>query len=214
MDVKILEQLASRICHDLVSPVGAVNNGIEFLEDMGPEALDDALSLIKYSAGQASAKLQAFRYIYGAGGSDPQIKPESIYQAFENFISGDGKTTQNWDPHEPLGQAGNPPGFCKLLMGSLLMAYEFLPKGGVISVTPGITGQTIVSAEGPDVSIKPGVTKALEGDITEELDTKLVHPLVLCMIAQNYNFTIQADISETGMIRIMRDWDRTNQITR
>ena len=54
--VHLLELLSSRICHDLISPVGAIHNGLEFLEDMGPDALEDALELMKHSTKQATTK--------------------------------------------------------------------------------------------------------------------------------------------------------------
>ena len=68
----VIELLASRICHDLVSPVGAINNGVEFMEEMGDDAEQrkEALGLISHSASQASAKLMAFRIAYGSGGRE------------------------------------------------------------------------------------------------------------------------------------------------
>ncbi len=195
MDIKVLELLASRICHDLVSPVGAVNNGVEYLEEMGPDAVEEALSLIKFSAAQASAKLQAFRYAYGAGGGDSSIKPEDIQKAFSALISGDRKVSQSWDPYAPLGQAGNPPGFCKVLMGCLMLAQEFLPKGGNVSVRPGVdAGETLVIAEGQDFAVRPGVAGALKGEVNESrLDPKTIHPYALCMIAKQYSFEVSLE---------------------
>ena len=80
----VIELLASRICHDLVSPVGAINNGVEFMEETGDDAEQraEALNLIAHSASQASAKLMAFRIAYGSGGRDPNIKPEDVQKAF------------------------------------------------------------------------------------------------------------------------------------
>ena len=84
----VLELLASRICHDLISPVGAVNNGVEFLEEMGADAGAEAIQLIAHSARQASVRLQAFRICYGTGGRDSNIKPEDIKKAFEALTPG------------------------------------------------------------------------------------------------------------------------------
>ncbi len=192
MDTRVLEQLASKICHDLVSPVGAVNNGVEFLEDMGPDALEDALGLIKYSAAQASAKLQAFRLAYGAGGADPNIKPEDIQRAFSALISAEGKVSQSWDPFAPLGQKEkNPPGFCKILMASLMLGQEFLPKGGTISVRAGEPGHTIVTAEGEVANVKEGVEDALKGKTDPDtLTPQLVHPYALGQIAELHGYSV------------------------
>src|SRR5688500_6225011 len=89
----VIELLARRICHDLVSPVGAINNGVEFMEEMGdaPEQRKEALGLISHSASQAAAKLMAFRIAYGSGGRDANIKPEDVQKAFSQLITADGK---------------------------------------------------------------------------------------------------------------------------
>lgn len=201
MDARVLELLASRICHDLVSPVGAVNNGVEFLEDMGPDALDDALGLIRYSASQASAKLQAFRFAYGAGGADPNVRPEDVAKAFSSLISGEGKVTQSWDPYAPLGQKGNPPGFCKLLMATLMLAQDALPKGGAITVRPGEPGQTIITAEGPGAGLREDTERALNGSLpVEDLNPRLVHPYVVGQIAHRYGFSV--DLGEQAENRV------------
>ncbi|HRQ61461.1 MAG TPA: hypothetical protein PLO23_08135, partial [Alphaproteobacteria bacterium] len=98
IDIHVLELLASKICHDLISPVGAVANGVEFLEDMEIEGADDILGLINFSAKQGSAKLQAYRMAYGAGGADSSIKPEDVHKIFGSFIALDEKVKQDWDP--------------------------------------------------------------------------------------------------------------------
>lgn len=203
MDVRVLELLASRICHDLVSPVGAVNNGIEFMEESGPEALEDALSLIKFSASQAAAKLQAFRYAYGAGGADANIKPEDIQRAFSAFISADGKVTQSWDPYSPLGQDGTPAGFCKVLMGALMLSHEFLPKGGNVTVRPGSPGQTVVTAESESAVARPGVKEAVNGDISlDDIDPKLVHPFAVGLMAGKYGFSLSVHDDTAGRVAV------------
>ncbi|MSP89576.1 MAG: hypothetical protein EXQ92_12320 [Alphaproteobacteria bacterium] len=69
MDQRVLELLMSRVCHDLISPVGAVVNGVELIEDGGADMTDDAMALIAKSARQASRRLQFFRMAYGAAGS-------------------------------------------------------------------------------------------------------------------------------------------------
>ncbi len=189
MDVRVLELLASRICHDIISPVGAVNNGIEFLEETGSDGLDDALSLIKFSASQAGAKLQVFRYAYGSGGADPNIKPEDIQKAFSALIAGDGKVTQSWDPYSI--KSSEYAGFCKILMGALMLAHEFLPKGGNIIVREEKAGQAEVLAMSPDAVVRPGVIEALNGEVAyENLDPKLVHPFALGLMADKHGFTL------------------------
>lgn len=197
----LLELLSSRICHDLVSPVGAINNGIEFMEDAAddPEALKQASELIAHSAGSAGARLQVFRIVYGAGGRDGNVKPEDIQKAFGALIRSDGKVRQSWDPFGPLGIDPKTRGFCKVLLGTLVLAQECLPKGGTVYVDPGQGAETLVKAEGTDAVVRDNVEAALKHEIDQNsLDPRLVHPYVMGLIAKTYGFTIALQKTEPG----------------
>ena len=61
LDMRVVELLCSRLCHELVSPVGAINNGVELIEEMGAEMADEAIGLIAHSADQASRRLRLLR---------------------------------------------------------------------------------------------------------------------------------------------------------
>lgn len=190
MDMRVLELLASRVCHDIISPVGAIGNGVEFMEESGADGMQDALELIKFSAEQASAKLKAFRLAYGAGGADPNLKPEDVQRTFSGLVSADGKVLQSWDPYGPLGPKILPKGFCKMLMCGLMLAQECLPKGGTITVRPGAeAGQTLIRAEGPGAGPREKVVDALAGAVPlEDMEPKLVHPYVFGTLARGYGF--------------------------
>lgn len=191
----VIELLASRICHDLVSPVGAINNGVEFMEEMGddPEQRKEALGLIQHSASQASAKLMAFRIAYGAGGRDPNIKPEDVQKAFSQLISADGKISQTWDPFGNLGPKPLPYAYCKMLMAGMMLAMECLTKGGYVSVRPGEGDQTLIIAESDaGVLLRDNVEAALRQDIqTEDLDPRLVHPYAISVVAEHYGYNLR-----------------------
>ncbi len=192
-NASVIEMLASRICHDLVSPVGAINNGVEFMEEMGddPEQRKEALGLIQHSASQASAKLMAFRIAYGAGGRDPNIKPEDVQKAFSQLIAGDGKISQTWDPYGNLGPKPLPYGFCKILMCGLMLAMETLVKGGYISVRPTPEGKTQIVAEGESILLRDNVESALKQEIAaDDLDPRLVHPYAISVIAEHYGYSV------------------------
>ena len=191
IDPAVIEILASRICHDLISPVGAVHNGIEFLEEMGVEAGGEAIALIAHSAQQASSKLQAFRMVYGAGGRDPNIKPADVKKVFAGMIDADGKIKQDWDPSIFSGM-DLPGGFCKMLMGCLMLATESLPKGGTVRVTK-LDGELAkITIEGTDAAARPQVREALAGTLSvEDIDPRMVHPFVLGILAAQYGFVIE-----------------------
>ncbi len=189
----ILELLSSRICHDVISPIGAINNGIEFMEDAGDdlESIKQASELIAHSAQAAAARVQAFRIAYGAGGRDGNIKPEDIQKAFGALCRGDGKIRQSWDPFSPLGIDSKRTGFCKVLMGALMLAAETLPKGGTVFVDDG-KDKTIIRTEGVDATLREGVENALNGDTSpDDLDPRLVHPYALGLIAKSYGLEVK-----------------------
>lgn len=191
----VIELLASRICHDLVSPVGAINNGVEFMEEMGDDAEQrkEALGLIQHSASQASAKLMAFRIAYGAGGRDPNVKPEDVQKAFSQLISADGKISQTWDPFGNLGPKPLPYAYCKMLMAGMMLAMECLTKGGYVSVRPGEGNQTLIIAESDNgILLRDNVEAALRQEIaTEDLDPRLVHPYAISVIAEHYGYNLR-----------------------
>lgn len=199
MDAAILELLASRICHDLISPVGAVHNGVEFLEEMGIDAGEDAIQLIAHSAQQAAAKLQVFRLAYGAGGRDPNINPKDIKQAFADLIDADGKVSQDWDAYA-LETDDLPLGFCKILMGALMLAQESLPKGGTVKVSRNGPRVEILS-EGPGAVPRPRTGEALARSLSpEDLDPRLVHPFALSALADGYGMALTIGEQNEGRV--------------
>lgn len=195
----VLELLASRICHDIISPVGAINNGIELMQELGPDGIEDGLELVGYSAEQSAAKLSAFRLAYGSGGRDPHIKPEDVQKIFGALVRAEGKISQAWDPFGKLGPAPLPPGFCKILMGAMMLAMESLPKGGYISVRPAGENSTLIIAEGEGAVVRENVEAALKLELSpDDLDPRLVHPYALSVIADSYDFKISLKSEAEG----------------
>lgn len=210
----VMELLASRICHDIISPVGAINNGVELLQEIGADGLDDGLELIAYSAEQSAAKLAAFRLAYGAGGRDPHIKPEDVQKVFGALIKGEGKVSQTWDPYGNLGPDPLPPGYCKMLMCAMMLAMEALPKGGYISVRPGMgenEGHSLIIAEGEGATIRAQVEDALTQNIdADDLDPRLVHPYAIGILAESYGFNISIKSEAEGRIEFLMTCPKEN----
>ena len=203
---EIIELLASRICHDIISPVGAINNGIELMQEMGADGLDDGLELVAYSANQSAAKLAAFRMAYGAGGRDPNIKPEDVQKVFGELIRAEGKISQTWDPFGNLGPDPLPPAYCKMLMCSMMLAMECLPKGGYISVRPAGDNASTIIAEGEGATVREQVEEALSQKIKpEELDPRLVHPYAISILAKGYGYNLSIKSQSDDRIEFMLD---------
>jgi len=200
IDPKILELMASRICHDLISPVGAIRNGVEFAEEMGlQDSAEEAFELISLSARTAAARLQVFRLSYGMGGRDPSIRREDVHRLFGEMIEIDGKVAQDWSPHESLGFEDAPAGYCKTLLSTLVLAQDCLPKGGRITVEADGENRTRVTAQGEapgqTAHLRPLMEEALAMELEiEDIDPRLVHPYVAAILAKDCGYAIKEKI--------------------
>lgn len=192
LNTDLLQLMASKICHDLISPVGAIANGMEFLEEMGPEAFDDAKDLIGHSATQASAKLKAYRIAYGMGGADSTVKPEDVHAAIDGMIAGDGRITQDWDASAPMGVDASGairlPAFGKVLICALIYLMDALPKGGVLSVSAD-GGVTSVTATGENAALREGQEEGLALTLAnDQLEPKHTHAVLTGMLFAQYEY--------------------------
>lgn len=193
--VKLLEMLSSRICHDLISPVGAIHNGLEFLEDMGAEALEDALDLMKHSTKQATVKLQTYRMAYGAGGADASLSYKNICETMEPYFALENKVTLNWEDGK-TNYDEQPKGMGKILTGVLLLMSETLPKQGTITVAEDGNNLTF-TAEGDDCNFRDGTEAAIANETAlEDVDPRLIHPYVLGLAAGYYGYAIEISDGE------------------
>ena len=207
LDTKVLQLMASKICHDLISPIGAIGNGVEFIEDMGADAIDDAVPLIKHSSTQASAKLRAYRIAYGAGGADGHVKPEDVYNAINDIVTGDGRITQDWDPAQdmavPEDHYERPQAYCKILICALLQALDCLPKGGTLSVD--VQGnETHIIANGENAGFREEIIESLSLTLNNDiLEPKHAHAVLTGLLVNEYDYKISAETTEnTAIIKI------------
>lgn len=176
LPVRAVELLASRICHDLVSPVGAVANGVEFMEDMGPDGFEDSLELIKHSARQASIRLQLFRLCYGAGGSEQMVSAKAIYEAFTNYIDSP-KFKLEWDLLNDVPDE-LPTGFLKMILNALIFIHDGMPKGGILTVRQQ-GDRMMIEGKGEMIRLREGASAAIRGDATiDDIDPKNIHGYV------------------------------------
>ena len=160
--------LCSRVCHDLISPVGAIVNGIEVLEEEKDEATKEfALDLIKRSAATASAKLQFCRIAFGAAGSaGAQIDLGDAETITRGFME-DDKTKIAWNLPRALLAKNR----VKLLLNMLIIAGQAIPRGGKITVDPIGAGDSVgfkVAAAGTNAKIPPAVPPLLTGELGGE----------------------------------------------
>jgi len=188
--------LCSRVCHDLISPVGAIVNGLEVLEDDNDESTKTfALDLIKKSARQASARLQFCRLAFGAAGSaGAQIDLGDAEAVARGFLE-DDKTKLTWNLQRVL----LPKNRVKLLLNLLILAGQTIPRGGTMKVEPLGGGDTMgfqVTTSGLNARIPQAVPGLLSGESAEHpVDAHAIQPLFAGMLARacNLNVALAAD---------------------
>lgn len=157
--------LCSRVCHDIISPVGAIINGLEVLdEDNGDEMRDFAFDLIRRSANQASVKLQFARLAFGAAGSTgAEIDLGDAEKVASGYMEGE-KPQFTWQAPRVL-MAKN---LVKLLLNLILLATSAVPRGGRVGVV--VDGDPerprfVLRASGPNARIPAAFEKLVPGDI-------------------------------------------------
>jgi histidine phosphotransferase ChpT len=141
VDLKVVQLLCSRLCHDLIGPTGAVHNGMELFEEMGADGGDDALKMVSASVDQLSARLGFFRIAFGLGGLSGRKSPLSEARQLAGAFLEGGRINLNW-PVDGGGEQGRQPStpVIKLLLNMILVAIDALPRGGVLSVSLAYSG--------------------------------------------------------------------------
>ncbi len=178
--------LCSRVCHDLISPVGAIVNGLEVLEEEKDEATRTfALDLIKKSSNTASAKLQFCRIAFGAAGSaGAQIDTGDAEKVARGFFE-DDKTKLAWK----LPRLLLPKNRVKLLLNMLLIAGHAIPRGGQLTVDAIGEGEGMgfkVAASGTNAKVQPATAALLSGDAgADPLDAHRIQPFYAGLLAKD-----------------------------
>jgi histidine phosphotransferase ChpT len=176
--------LCSRVCHDLISPVGAIVNGLEVLDDNPkPEDREFALDLIRKSAKTASARLQFCRLAFGAAGSaGAQIDLGDALNMAKGHIE-DGKCTIAWN----LPRLLLPKNRVKLLLNMLVIAQQTIPRGGTLTVDPIGEGETMsfkVTATGLNARLPQNIADLLANSEAAGIDAHAVQPYYTRLLAE------------------------------
>ena len=182
--------LCSRVCHDLISPVGAIVNGLEVLDD-NPKAEDRdfALDLIRKSAKTASARLQFCRLAFGAAGSAGAQIDLGDAQAMAKGHIEDGKITMTWN----LPRLLLPKNRVKLLLNMLVIAQQTIPRGGTLTVDPVGDGETMsfrVIAAGLNARLPQNIAGLLSAGSPATIDAHAVQPYYTRLLAQACGLTV------------------------
>jgi|HubBroStandDraft_1064217.scaffolds.fasta_scaffold00449_5 histidine phosphotransferase ChpT len=181
LDLEIAELLAARLCHELVSPIGAIANGLEILEDE-PDLAGDAGALIALSTRQASRRLQFYRVAYGA----TSIPTDALVRRIASDFFLESKIGFEWRI------AALPEAWGKLACNLVLIAAEALPRGGTVILDGADAGGISVTASGEGARLTDPVSALLAGSaVSEALSARTVQAAFTAALARRGNAVVE-----------------------
>lgn len=181
--------LCSKVCHDVINPVAAMENGFQLLDmDQKQESREEAMKLIRHSAEQATAKLKYARIAYGSSGSptaqvDVGDAGELGKQLFEPEVKVEFSIPKTLLPKNRV----------KLLLNMMLIAAGAVPRGGKMTVTPIGSGEKMgftVRVEAERVRIQPGTDALLGGTPAETVTAQNIQPFYTGVLAREQGMTL------------------------
>lgn len=206
VDLSVAKLLCSRLCHDLVGPIGAVNTGLEFLD----EGLDEdgkALELIVKSGSEATRRLAFFRIAFGHGAGTGGKATLTEAQALAAGLLAESKVGLDW-PENADDQPQGPvlPEVVKVILNMVLIASESLPKGGTVGLRFAELPEGLgvaVTAEGQGAKLRDDIGTALaDGAEAGELTARNVHGYFAQILARNLGALIEPSAGQDGEIRL------------
>ncbi len=200
-ELEIAALMCSKICHDLISPVGAMANGLEVLaDDDSAEMRDHAMALLEQSARTASAKLQFARLAFGAAGSAGETIDLAYAEQVVRGLFDGGRITVDWQ----AADGPFPKNTVRLMLNMIMLAAEALPRGGVITLKGQASGddRITVIASG-ERAVLPDSARFLSGDVPGDiagLDAREIQPYVTGLLAGTLHVALSARADEDTVV--------------
>ncbi|MFV0645691.1 MAG: histidine phosphotransferase family protein [Sphingomonadaceae bacterium] len=194
--------MCSRLCHDLLSPVGALSNGLELLADeTDPEMRQRCIDLLEQSARISTDKLKFFRLAFGAAGGFGEQVPIDEPQALVMALVGDnGRITVNW----AIGANALPKPVVKILLNFAQISIESLVRGGTLDIGVEANGDTCeiaVRAAGPKVAFDDIIGRALEGRLADgELSSRTAAAHMISLLTTEHDGQIQYALDNEALV--------------
>ena len=208
-NITILQHWISHICHELVSPVGAINNGVELMAEIDPNGHhQDALDLIAESGRMAATKLRFYRLAYGMAGRARDISLRDIQKAALDLFSADGRIAFVLDADEQLPLKVGVP---QLILNLLLMASHCLPRGGNLTFTVGansVTNSTVsilIRATGTQARIPESSAEILIASPSKQsavppIDHRNCHAAMCMALLQNLGLDLAVKLEPESVL--------------
>jgi histidine phosphotransferase ChpT len=208
MDIHLraLELACSKLCHDVISPIGAVNNGLELLEEEEDAALkEEAAALAQRSAKRASVLLQVYRSAFGNAGNQQSFGPrEAVALAQEYLQSGKAQLSTGELPDSN----SVPAGYGKVTLNLIILGADALPRGGTINLQvrpPQLgTGAIELDCAGQQIAWSEEFGRAINHTLqAEDLTAHNILPYVSATFAQRVGMTLSVRQSAPGILGIL-----------
>lgn len=182
--------IGSRICHDLISPLGAVSNGLELLSLSGTEPSPE-LALVAESVTNANARIRFFRLAFGIASDDQMIGAEEVNGILKGMYT-DGRVTAGEFPSGSFPRAE-----VRAVMLALLCVEQTVPYGGVLNTAQHDRGWDI-SATGDRLNPKPELWGLLSGmPLNEPIPPAAVQFLMLQQVLPRLGLICATDVTDT-----------------
>jgi len=198
--------LCSRLCHDLLSPVGALSNGLELLADeKDPDMRQRCFELLEQSAKTSADKLRFFRLAFGAGGGFGEAvamhEPRAVIDA---LVGNNGRIAVSWS----LASDTMPKPAVKVLLNLAMIGIEALVRGGTLDIvaetrdTPqGKVSEIVVRASGARIAFDPTVGQALDGTLpTDALSAKTAPAYMIEQLVTGFGGGLQTQVSSEQLV--------------
>ncbi|WP_232495905.1 histidine phosphotransferase family protein [Novosphingobium kaempferiae] len=200
--IELASLLCSRLCHDMLSPVGALTNGLELLADeKDPEMRQRCFELLDQSARISTDKLRFFRLAFGAaGGFGEMVAVSEAKVLVDALVANNPRVTLAWAlPSDSLPKAA-----IKTLLNFALIGLEALPRGGTLEIAAEYRdnhSELVVRAAGPRIAFDRSVGSALEGTLPEgELSSRTAPAAMLHQLAVELKGQLQYVLAEDALV--------------
>ncbi len=191
---KLAAMVGSRLCHDLISPIGAIHNGLELLSLTNEGGSSAEMSLIEESCSSASARIRFFRVAFGQAGPGQNMSAREV-RALLKELNGGGRIKTEWEPGDDVSRE-----VAQLIFLCFLCCESALPMGGDVHITESKNIWRI-TATGPRVNPKQEDWSALvERMMPEDVAPSNVQFAFLSIMAQQANIPLQAAILDDRIV--------------
>lgn len=200
--VDLAALLCSRLCHDMLSPVGALSNGLELLADeTDPQMRKQCMELLEQSAKTSSEKLKFFRLAYGAaGGYGEMVEVAEAKAVIDALVESAKRVEANW----AMDAAKLPKDAVKVLLNLAHIALDALVRGGTLDIGAELRdGNTeiVVRASGQRIAFDETVGQALQGDLAlSELSSKTAPAHMIAMLAERAGGGLQYKLDDDALV--------------